>query len=171
MEPVTERWVSAGKGVARAARTGQTAIAMLVAVTCTGCISMGTRIDPQSLARIKIGVSTCAEVERLFGSPREISETPTGGRMLTYVHSKGWLIPPGDLLFPPALRWLWTGGSSMKHELATITCDRAGIVAEVSTAVLDLEGGHGLLDEHRQSLSTTHRDATSPSAPGNHPER
>ncbi len=167
MKPATEWWAPAG----------QIALAMMVTVACGGCISMGKRIDQQPLAQIKIGVSTRAEVEKLLGSPRAISETPTGGTMLTYAHLRGWLVPPGQLLLPPAVTWLWTGGQSATTEGIAITCDCNGIVSDVTTFVLETESGPGLLDRNRQSFSWTHRDEpdsnraeAAPPAPGSHPK-
>ncbi len=177
MKPATECWAPAGQDDARVAKAGQIVLVMLATVACGGCISMGKHIDQQSLAQIRIGVSTRAEVEKLFGSPQEISETPTGGKTLTYGHFSGWLVPPGELLLGPAVTWLWTGGSSSKSEFVAITCDSNGIVSDISTSVLELESGSGLLDRNRQSISATHRDEpdsnraeAASSAPGGHPQ-
>ncbi len=177
MKPATKWWASAGQEGALAAKAGQIALAMLVTVACGGCVSIGKRIDQQQLAQIKIGVSTRAEVEKLLGSPRAISETSTGGTMLTYAHLRGWIVPPGQYLLPPAVTWLWTGGTSSTTEGVAITCDCNGIVSNVTTFALELESGTGLLDRKRQSLSWTHRDEpdsnraeTAHSASGSHPE-
>jgi hypothetical protein len=131
-------------------------------------VSIGKRIDPETLAQIKIGESTRADVEKLIGSPQIVSERPDGGTTLTYWHGKGWMIPPGYLLSAglhhakvpfagSVIQKLWTGGSS-KTECVAITFDRNGMVSDVTAGVLKLEGGPGLLDRNRQSLSYTSRN-------------
>ena len=190
MKPATEKTLSTGRERARPVIAWQIGVAVLATVACGGCVSIGKRIDPETLAQIKIGVSTRAEVEELLGSPRTVSDLPTGGVTLTYFHHRAWLIPPGQMiatglrlskvpgggLAGSALKRLWTGGSS-KMECVSITFDGNSTVSDVSTFVLESEGGDGLFDRNRQSVSWTSRseaDSTSteaaPAAPGHRPE-
>ena len=190
MKSATEQSASAWQKRARTACPRQIALAVLATVTCGGCVSIGKCIDPETLAQVKIGVSTRADVEELLGSPRTVSDSPTGGVTLTYFHHRGWLIPPGQMiatglglskvpyggLAGSALKRVWTGGSS-KMECVSVTFDGNGTVSDVSTFEMESEGGDGLLDRNRRSVSWARRSEpgstgteAAPAAPGHRPE-
>lgn len=190
MKPATEKTLSARRERARPVIAWQIGLAVLATVACGGCVSIGKRIDPETLTQIKIGVSTRAEVEELLGSPWTVSDSPTGGVTLTYFRHRAWLMPPGRMiatglglskvpyggLAGSALKRLWTGGSS-KMECVTLTFDGNGTVSNVSTFVLGSEGGDGLFDRNRRSFGWTSRNEsdsngteTPLSVPDHHPE-
>ncbi|MBN2446927.1 MAG: hypothetical protein JXO22_09385 [Phycisphaerae bacterium] len=167
---------SGGQRHARTVGLCSVSIAAALTVVCSGCVSMGKRIDPETLEQIKIGTSTRADVEALLGQPRETTVGPGGEEVLTYFHLSGWLIPPGELiasglnlakvpLVGSVLPKVWTGGST-NTECVSITLDGDGKVLGISTCVMDVEYGSGFLDDNQQSLVVTYRG---PSAPGSVP--
>ncbi len=177
----SRRWLTR-RNDARVAQAARVATVGLAVVACGGCISWGKRIDPRELAQIQIGVTTRGEVEKRFGRPRVVAETPTGGTKMTYMHLQGRIIPPVYSIFSAlhlaglrvplaegVLPELWTGGSSSKTEAVVITCDCNGIVLDVSASVYEWKSGAGLFDSNQRSFALTSRTATDESGAKSEP--
>ena len=54
----------------------------------TGCVSSGTKIEMANIAQLKKGVSTRAEMDRLFGKPTSVTLLPDGRTMATWFYVK-----------------------------------------------------------------------------------
>lgn len=78
-------------------QTGAIALILIALLATVGCLSMGTKVDPDQLKKIEVGKTTEAEVADLLGKPDRFSEQPNGSRVLTWVQVEGTLSPIGTL--------------------------------------------------------------------------
>jgi hypothetical protein len=67
----------------------RTLLLITTVLSLNSCVSMssGTPMDEAKISRIRKGVTTRAELEKLLGPPAHVSIMPNGQRALSYFHS------------------------------------------------------------------------------------
>jgi hypothetical protein len=88
---------------------GSASVILLLSATLVGCISNARRLDVPSVAKIKVGATTTAEVEEMFGRPSETMIGPNERAVARYyfrefraandVRAYERHEHPGDILF------------------------------------------------------------------------
>ena len=63
-------------------------IVLAACILLAGCSSVGNKIDMTQVTNIKKGVTTRAEMERMFGAPMTVSLMPDGRTMAMWFYSK-----------------------------------------------------------------------------------
>jgi hypothetical protein len=69
----------------------KSAFVLILAMSVTGCVSMGTNYDQAAVARLRVGM-TKAEVIALLGRPSQVVSNSDGGERLVWVHSTGSML-------------------------------------------------------------------------------
>lgn len=64
------------------------ALTLLAFSLLAGCASVGNKIEMANVAQLQKGVTTRADMERLFGKPMSVSLLPDGRTMAMWFYSK-----------------------------------------------------------------------------------
>ncbi len=111
----------------------------LLAATCSGCFSMGRKIDQSAVAQIKQGKTTKAEVLKLLGSPDQVTWDGFGNETFMYMYVRS---TPKATTFVPVVG-AFSGGANTQSEMVMVTFNPQGVVSHFVANMGATEAGYG----------------------------
>lgn len=124
-------------------------VAIILAISVCGCVSVGTQVKPEQVSGFTKGITTFDDVVRRLGQPNTTGTKSNGTRtaVYTYVHSQA---RPES--FIPVVG-AFVGGADSTVNTATFTFDLGGKLLEYSMTESNYGSGTGL-------AGGTYRDRT-----------
>jgi len=123
-------------------------VCAMLATLCTGCYSVGRRIDQDAVTKIKKGETTKAEVLKLLGSPDQIMDDGMGNTTWTYMFVKSTV---SAATFIPIVG-AFAGGSKTQHQTVTVSIGENNKVNQVFSMYGGLESGMGVTSGDRADM-------------------
>ena len=111
-------------------------MAVLLALL-SGCMSMGTKVDPAQAAQFKKGVTTEADIVTALGSPNQRSTMPDGRSSIGYMNLSG---KPDAAMFIPYIG-PFVGKVESQSTVVRFVFDANGKLSETSTDSSTMRGG------------------------------
>ena len=132
------------------------AIALILTFTVSGCVTheQGTRIDPDTLARIVKGTTTREEAERLLGQPSHVSMLPDGKRLLHY----SYISTSGGVTKGGVATAIATTALSVVNPIAGMMGDAAQVGTQSKTRAQTLQvlvSAAGVVEDYELTDGTT----------------
>lgn len=115
-------------------------IMILLIITLSGCVSMGTPVSDSQMSMLKNGVTTESDVIARLGQPNGVGKTSDGKKVLTYNYAHA---SPTAISFVPIVG-LFAGGSNVQSTIVTLNFDQAGILQDYSSTQTQTNGGIGM---------------------------
>lgn len=111
-----------------AARLMDAALLAATAFVFSGCVSSGTEVSADQVAKFKAGVTTEADVIAALGQPNRVSTLPDGSKMESYVHIASSMKAASYI---PVVG-IFAGGQKNSSETVTFVFTPGGILKSIS---------------------------------------
>lgn len=95
-----------------------------------GCVSVGTKVDPNVIATFKPGVTTIVDAERQLGRPNNTTTLPDGSTIVVYAYTHAQASGSSYIPIVGAI----VGHSDSNTTTATLTFDKDGKFKNSSTS-------------------------------------
>lgn len=103
----------------------------------SGCMSMGTKVDPNQATQFKKGVSTQSDIIAAFGEPNQRSTMADGRSAIAYINSTA---RPDAATFIPFVG-AFVGKVEAQQTTVHFVFDADGRLAETTTDTAKVRGG------------------------------
>jgi hypothetical protein len=111
----------------------------LAVASLAGCVSVGTKVDPNVVNTFQPGVTTIAAAEAKLGQPNQTTHNSDGGTIVQYVYIKSHA--SGASYIPVV--GIFAGKSIADNVTTTLTFDKAGKFVKSTTGEGHTEAGMG----------------------------
>jgi hypothetical protein len=108
-------------------------VALIVIWSLAGCVStttLGAKIQKAQISEIKKGVTTRADIERMFGAPLNVSIIGDGRRMMFYSHTEVSNQPTAAAFVPYAGLFTSTVTGQHRTQMLQIVLNKESIVED-----------------------------------------
>ncbi|TAN71593.1 MAG: hypothetical protein EPN17_00885 [Methylobacter sp.] len=103
----------------------------------SGCMSMGTKVDPAQVGQFKKGVTTEADIVSVLGAPNQRSTQPDGSSSIAYMSMSG---RPDAAMFIPYIG-PFIGKVENQTTAVNFVFDQSGHLTATSTNATTMRGG------------------------------
>ncbi len=107
------------------------------ALLLSGCVSVGTKVDPDVVASFQPGVTTLAEAEAKLGQPNSVSRLPDGSTIISYAFTHAQA--SGSSYIP--IVGAFVGHSDANTVVATLTFDKSGKFVQSTSTTSQASAG------------------------------
>lgn len=107
-----------------------------------GCMFVGTKVDPGSVANLRKGETTYDQAIHTLGTPNQQVVNADGTRTVIYYYAKA---SPRAADFVPMVNLL-AGGADAQTSITVLRFDQRGILVDATTSQGQTGASYGLLD-------------------------
>jgi outer membrane protein assembly factor BamE (lipoprotein component of BamABCDE complex) len=109
----------------------------VVVVSLAGCVSAGTKVDPNVVSSFQPGVTTLDQAEAKLGTPNSVTKLPDGTTVIGYAFTHAQA--SGSSYIPVV--GAFVGHSDANTVIATLTFDKGGKYVQSSTTTSQTKAG------------------------------
>ena len=111
-------------------------LAGLLAVSLSGCMSSGVKVDESKVAEFKRGETTYPDVLKVLGRPTQSTFMPDGSHMIMYSYMSAQARPESFIPIVGA----FVGGADSENSTVMLTFDENGVLKNTMSS----QGGTGV---------------------------
>ena len=111
----------------------------LLAVSLSGCMSSGVKVDETKVAAFQKGVTTYQEVIQVLGKPTNSTFMPDGTHMIIYSYVSAQARPESFIPIVGA----FVGGADSEQNTVMLTFDQNGVLKTTMTSQSGIGSGTG----------------------------
>jgi hypothetical protein len=111
--------------------------ALAACITLAGCVSAGTKVDPNVVATFQPGVTTLVDAERQLGQPNSTTSLPDGSTIIAYSYTHAQASASSYIPVAGA----FVGHSDSNSVIEVLTFDAAGKYVRASNTTSQASAG------------------------------
>ncbi len=119
---------------------------IIALLALTSCMSMGTKVDQDKLARFEKGKTTYTEVIQQLGKPTQSTINSDGSRMVVYTYMQSQMRAANFIPIVGA----FTGGADTENTSVTLNFDKDSVLTNYSATQGSSSMGTGLTSGAKQ---------------------